>query len=148
MAEDIDSMSMEELERCIRELPPGYLSIKTIRGKERYYHQWYADGRQHTEYVRAEDLPGLKERLELRKRMQARLSDLKEAAVAEPYRTRVVTGSGLEAMAEKRHDLAIVLNSPSLQSIWDLATAGKRMPKKTTFFFPKIWSGFVFYTMH
>ena len=70
MAEDIDSMSMEELERCIRELPPGYLSIKTIRGKERYYHQWYADGRQHTEYVRAEDLPGLKERLELRKRMQ------------------------------------------------------------------------------
>ena len=32
--------------------------------------------------------------------MQARLSDLREAAVAEPYRTRVVTGSGLEAMAE------------------------------------------------
>ena len=62
MAEDIDSMSMEELERRIRELPPGYLSIKTIRGKERYYHQWYADGRQHTEYVRAEDFPDLKEK--------------------------------------------------------------------------------------
>ncbi|MBQ3684909.1 MAG: DUF1015 domain-containing protein [Candidatus Methanomethylophilaceae archaeon] len=51
------------------------------------------------------------------------------------------------AMAEKKHDLAIVLNDPSLQSIWDLSMAGKRMPKKTTFFFPKIWSGFVFYLM-
>ena len=58
------------------------------------------------------------------------------------------TAAVMKAMAEKRHDLAIILNNPSLQSIWDLATAGKRMPKKTTFFFPKIWSGFVFYTMH
>jgi uncharacterized protein (DUF1015 family) len=51
------------------------------------------------------------------------------------------------AMAEKKHDLAIVLNDPSLQTIWDLSMIGKRMPKKTTFFFPKIWSGFVFYLM-
>lgn len=52
-----------------------------------------------------------------------------------------------ESMTEGKHDLAIVLNNPSLQTIWDLAKAGKRMPKKTTFFFPKIWSGFVFYLM-
>lgn len=52
-----------------------------------------------------------------------------------------------EKMADKKHDLAIVLNDPSLQSIWDLSMVGKRMPKKTTFFFPKIWSGFVFYRM-
>ena len=50
-------------------------------------------------------------------------------------------------MADKKHDLAIVLNEPSLQTIWDLSMDGKRMPKKTTFFFPKIWSGFVFYLM-
>ncbi|MBR4686469.1 MAG: DUF1015 domain-containing protein [Candidatus Methanomethylophilaceae archaeon] len=50
-------------------------------------------------------------------------------------------------MDEKKHDLAIILNDPKLQTIWDLSMIGKRMPKKTTFFFPKIWSGFVFYLM-
>lgn len=44
-------------------------------------------------------------------------------------------------------DLAVVLNDPSLNTIWDLSMKGMRMPKKTTFFFPKIWSGFVFYKM-
>ena len=44
-------------------------------------------------------------------------------------------------------DLAIVLNDPDLNKIWDLSMKGIRMPKKTTFFFPKIWSGFVFYRM-
>ncbi|MDD2626828.1 MAG: DUF1015 domain-containing protein, partial [Candidatus Methanomethylophilus sp.] len=52
-----------------------------------------------------------------------------------------------EAMAAKKHDLAVVLNPPSIKTIWDLAGAGKRMPKKTTFFFPKIWSGWVIYRM-
>ncbi len=50
-------------------------------------------------------------------------------------------------MENKEHDLAIILNDPKLQTIWDLSMIGKRMPKKTTFFFPKIWSGFVFYKM-
>ena len=52
-----------------------------------------------------------------------------------------------EAMAAKKHDAAVILNPPSLKTIWDLAGQGKRMPKKTTFFFPKIWSGWVFYLM-
>lgn len=56
-------------------------------------------------------------------------------------------GSVKKAMAEKKHDAAIVLNAPCLQTIWNLAGQGKRMPKKTTFFFPKIWSGWVFYRM-
>jgi len=51
-------------------------------------------------------------------------------------------------MTEKKHDLAIILNDPKLQTIWDLSMIGKRMPKKTTFFFPKIWSGFVLYKMN
>jgi len=50
-------------------------------------------------------------------------------------------------MQEGKFDLAIVLNDPDLQTIWDLSMKGIRMPKKTTFFFPKIWSGFVFYRM-
>jgi len=52
-----------------------------------------------------------------------------------------------EAMAAKKHDVAVILNPPSLETIWDLAGKGKRMPKKTTFFFPKIWSGWVIYLM-
>lgn len=55
--------------------------------------------------------------------------------------------SVLKRMDDKEFDLAIILNDPSLQKIWDLSMIGKRMPKKTTFFFPKIWSGFVFYLM-
>ena len=55
--------------------------------------------------------------------------------------------SVLKKMDEKQYDLAIILNDPSLEKIWDLSMIGKRMPKKTTFFFPKIWSGFVFYKM-
>ena len=55
--------------------------------------------------------------------------------------------SVLKKMEAKGYDLAIILNDPSLQTIWDLSMIGKRMPKKTTFFFPKIWSGFVFYRM-
>ena len=50
-------------------------------------------------------------------------------------------------MADGRFDLAVVLNEPSLKTIWNLSMQGIRMPKKTTFFFPKIWSGFVFYKM-
>ncbi|AGI48466.1 hypothetical protein TALC_01493 [Thermoplasmatales archaeon BRNA1] len=53
-----------------------------------------------------------------------------------------------KVMGEKKHDVAIVLNPPSLKTIWDLSDQGKRMPKKTTYFFPKIWSGWVFYSMH
>lgn len=54
----------------------------------------------------------------------------------------------LKKMDAGEYDAAIVLNPPKLQTIWDLAMAGKRMPKKTTFFFPKIWSGFVIYRMN
>ena len=50
-------------------------------------------------------------------------------------------------MQDRQFDLAIVLNEPCLETIWNLSMKGIRMPKKTTFFFPKIWSGFVFYKM-
>lgn len=55
--------------------------------------------------------------------------------------------SVLKKMAKGGHDLAIVFNPPSLDKVWELSLMGKRMPKKSTYFFPKIWSGFVFYRM-
>lgn len=55
--------------------------------------------------------------------------------------------STLEKMAKGGFDLAILFNPPSLDKVWELSLKGKRMPKKSTYFFPKIWSGFVFYRM-
>lgn len=106
----------EDLERRISELPPGYLSVKTINGKERYYHQWYADGRQHTKYVRADDYPRLRDEIELRRSLQLRLKELDRNMMVEPYRTRVVTGDDLRRMAEitdgmERRDCYAILKS-------------------------------------
>jgi uncharacterized protein (DUF1015 family) len=42
---------------------------------------------------------------------------------------------------------AVILSPPDLGLIWTVAKAGKKMPKKSTFFYPKIWSGFVIYRM-
>jgi len=56
-------------------------------------------------------------------------------------------GSVKKRMASGKYDAAIILNEPSLKKIWSMCAEGKRMPKKTTFFYPKIWSGFVLYRM-
>ncbi len=50
-------------------------------------------------------------------------------------------------MASKEIDLAILIRPPSLQLVWKVAESGRKMPKKTTYFWPKVWSGFVFYRM-
>ena len=92
--------SREELERRIQEYPLGYLSIKIIKGKERYYHQWYEGGRLHTKYVRAEDYPALRDRIEERKALQRRLMDLKNTLFDEPFHTDVVWGSQLREMSD------------------------------------------------
>lgn len=55
--------------------------------------------------------------------------------------------SVIEKMDDGRYDLAIILNRPDLKEVWALSMRGMRMPKKTTYFFPKIWSGFVIYRM-
>jgi uncharacterized protein (DUF1015 family) len=50
-------------------------------------------------------------------------------------------------VTNNRCDLAVILRPPSLDQIWKIAERGLRMPKKTTYFWPKIWSGFVIYSM-
>lgn len=45
----------------------------------------------------------------------------------------------------KEHDVSVILNPPSLSEITDTAAKGRAMPRKSTYFFPKIWSGWVFY---
>jgi len=43
--------------------------------------------------------------------------------------------------------LAVILSPPKLDAIWKVANEGEKMPKKSTFFYPKVWSGFVSYLM-
>ena len=44
-------------------------------------------------------------------------------------------------------DMAVILNTPNLDAIWQVALGGRVMPKKSTYFWPKIWSGFLYYRM-
>ncbi|MDD1768088.1 MAG: hypothetical protein LUQ27_05950, partial [Methanomassiliicoccales archaeon] len=50
-------------------------------------------------------------------------------------------------MRKGKHDMSVLLRPPNLELVWTLAAAGQRLPKKTTYFWPKIWSGFLFYRM-
>jgi len=55
--------------------------------------------------------------------------------------------SAVEQMNGGGLDLAIIVRAPSLEMVWKVAQNGRKMPKKTTYFWPKIWSGFVLYRM-
>jgi uncharacterized protein (DUF1015 family) len=39
--------------------------------------------------------------------------------------------------------VACFVNPPSLEDVYDIAKSGETMPQKSTFFFPKIYSGLV-----
>ena len=76
-------------------------------------------------------------------------------------RMLVPLAEGKEVEIEYDHDLASVrekmgtangtlpwyLLPPSLDTVWKVAKVGKKMPRKSTYFWPKIWSGFVMYSM-
>ncbi|MEE3203785.1 MAG: DUF1015 domain-containing protein, partial [Candidatus Neomarinimicrobiota bacterium] len=44
---------------------------------------------------------------------------------------------------EHHYDVACFVNPPSLEDVYDIAKSGETMPQKSTFFFPKIYSGLV-----
>ncbi len=45
------------------------------------------------------------------------------------------------------YQLLVLLRPPTVGKIWELARQDRRMPKKSTYFWPKIWSGLVYYRM-
>lgn len=75
--------------------------------------------------------------------LQHTLKDLVEvnATIEYDHEARSV----LEKMKTDKYSFAVILSPPDLGVIWTIAKAGKKMPKKSTFFYPKIWSGFVIY---
>lgn len=46
-----------------------------------------------------------------------------------------------------RYDLAVLVNAPAMSDVFDICTAGQRMPHKSTFFYPKLMSGTAFYDL-
>ena len=93
---------LQELES----LPRGYISRKTIRGREVFYHQWRENGRVRSKYLKREEVDGFRERIRRRHAIQEIL--LKEGALPSggaaredgvEFETDVKTGSGLREFA-------------------------------------------------
>lgn len=96
---------VRRLEERVAQLPAGYISKKTIQGKERYYLQWREDGKLRSKYIRAEVLEEVRQQIEERKELQEKLKELRvqypEAAGEEiVFETNIVLGSALWDMAE------------------------------------------------
>jgi uncharacterized protein (DUF1015 family) len=53
----------------------------------------------------------------------------------------------LEAVRAGRAQVALILNPTRLEDIFTVADAGEKMPRKSTYFYPKPLSGLVFYPM-
>ena len=67
----VDGRELRDLvEKRISELPPGYISKKTIRGKTQYYLQWRENGKIKSKYIRAENVEDIQKQIEERKKLQ------------------------------------------------------------------------------
>ena len=77
MSDRADFQKIAELTEQIGRLPKGYISKKIVGGKTYYYHQWSEGGEKKSKYLRDDELAELTERIELRKRLQKELADVK-----------------------------------------------------------------------
>lgn len=107
---DQDHMEqIEELKKQIEELPTGYISKKTISGREYLYHQWTEDGKKKSRYLRDEEAIQLSEQIALRKELQQELKALmgnsKKRPVKRKFETNIRTGEALASMVKQVHGL-------------------------------------------
>ena len=109
--EDINSQ-ISDFENQIASLPVGYISKKMINGKERYYHQWTENGKVKSKYIKNEELDEFQKKIELRKSLQAKLSELKSSAafIESPsikdakFNLRIMYGKDLKDFASQTKD--------------------------------------------
>ena len=66
-----------ELTERIAKLPRGYISKKTVNGNVYFYHQWSEGGVKKSKYLRNDEIAGLAEQLEQRKKLQKELAEIK-----------------------------------------------------------------------
>ena len=95
-----------ELIKLALELPSGYISKKTIKGKTYYYLQYFENGKKISKYIKQNELETVKKQLEKRDEVEEKLfkieSTSKRLAVLEK-RSRELTGyvmSGDDIVAE------------------------------------------------
>lgn len=95
-----------ELIKLALELPSGYISKKTIKGKTYYYLQYFENGKKISKYIKQSELETIKKQLEKRDEVEEKLfkieSTSKRLAVLEK-RSRELTGyvmSGDDIVAE------------------------------------------------
>ncbi len=50
----------------------------------------------------------------------------------------------LQKVASGEYQVAFLLNDPTADEVRKVASAGDKMPPKSTFFYPKLWSGLIF----
>lgn len=72
IAEQISALE-KELSACIN----GYISRKTINGKERFYLQWIENGKIKSRYIKADELDEIRASVERRKQIQEKLKELR-----------------------------------------------------------------------
>ena len=92
----------------IAELPAGYISEKTIKGKIQYYRQWREDGKLKSKYISAEDVDAVREQIAERKRLEEKLKELRTLYPETPsadYETSVVFGDDLRDLVEPVKDM-------------------------------------------
>jgi len=55
------------------------------------------------------------------------------------------TEASIAAMATGEHQACFFVRPPSADQVMEIASSGEKMPQKSTYFFPKIWSGTLLY---
>lgn len=73
-----------ELEAQIAALPVGSITKKTVNGKIYFYHRWTEDKKRREKYIPEEDIPVLREQIEERKALEAKMKALKKKAPKKP----------------------------------------------------------------
>lgn len=109
--EDIN-IQISDLESQIASLPVGYISKKMINGKERYYQQWTENGKIKSKYIKNEEVEEFQKKIEFRKSLQSKLSELKSSAafIETPsikdakFNLRIMYGKDLKDFASQTKD--------------------------------------------
>ncbi len=80
MPDQSATQKIAELTEKIANLPKGYISKKTVNGNVYFYHQWSESGVKKGKYLRGDEVAVLSEQIELRKRLQKELAEIKEGS--------------------------------------------------------------------
>ena len=88
----------KSLVRELESLPAGTLVKRTIRGAERFYHQWREDGRTRSRYLTRDEADELRRQVMRKKELKRLLAGrdgVPRAPAAASYRTDIATGRAL-----------------------------------------------------